>query len=258
MLGSLTVTTGANGFVPFVFTSRLPAGAGSIVTATATDPNNNTSALSAPLALGGNANNLFVASIYGLLLNRAPDPDAASWVNGLNSGVSSTSVVLGIEASAEYLADQVFALYSRYLNRAPDALGEQSWLNAIQQGATLEQVAEGIVSSPEYIQDHGGDNQGYVLGLYNQVLGRTPSADELNGWVNALNAGQSRTAVAVSFLTSTEYRTDLVESDYSLYLGRAADSSGLAGWVSALQAGTTDQAVLAGILGSPEGFGKWS
>jgi hypothetical protein len=80
----------------------------------------------------------------------------------------------------------------------------------------------------------------------------------LNGWVNALNAGESRTAVAVGFLTSPEYRTDLVESDYSLYLGRTADSPGLAGWVSALQTGATDQAVLAGILGSPEGFGKWS
>jgi Domain of unknown function (DUF4214) len=258
LLGSLTVTTAANGFVPFVFTSSLPANAGSVVTATATDPNNNTSALSAPLTLGGNANNLFVASTYGLLLDRAPDSGAAYWVNALNSGASSNSVVLRIEASAEYLADQVFALYSRYLNRAPGALGEQSWLNALQQGATLEQVAEGIVSSPEYFQDHGDTNEGYILGLYNQVLDRTPSAGELDGWFSALNAGESRMAVAACFLTSTEYRTDLVESDYNLYLGRPADSSGLAGWVSVLQAGGTDQAVLAGIFGSPEGFGKWS
>jgi hypothetical protein len=258
LLGSLTVTTAANGFVPFVFTSSLPANAGSFITATATDPNNNTSALSAPLALGGNANDLFVASTYGLLLDRAPDPGASYWINALNGGASSTSVVLGIEASTEYLTDQVFALYSRYLNRAPDSLGEQGWLNTLLGGGTLEQVAEGLVSSPEYFQDHGSANEGYVLGLYNQVLGRTPSADELNGWVNALNAGESRTAVAASFLTSTEYRTDLVQSDYTLYLGRAADSSGLTGWVSALQAGATDQAVLADILGSSEGFGKWS
>ena len=72
-LGSLTVATAPNGFVSFVFTSSLPATAGSFITATATDPNNNTSALSAPLTLGGNANNLFVASAYGLLLGRAPD-----------------------------------------------------------------------------------------------------------------------------------------------------------------------------------------
>ena len=89
-------------------------------------------------------------------------------------------------------------------------------------------------------------------------LAERPAHGELNGWVNALNAGESRLTVAAGFLTSTEYRTDLVESDYNLYLGRAADSAGLAGWVGLLQAGGTDQAVLAGILGSPEGFGKWS
>ena len=64
--------------------------------------------------------------------------------------------------------------------------------------------------------------------------------------------------VAVDFLTSSEYRTDLVEQDYNLYLGRPADSGGLSLWLDALQGGTTDQAVLAGILGSPEGYGKWA
>jgi hypothetical protein len=119
-------------------------------------------------------------------------------------------------------------------------------------------VSEGIVSSPEYFQDHGSTNQGYVLGLYNQVLGRAPSTGELNGWVSALNAGESRLNVAIGFLTSTEYQTDLVQSDYNIYLGRPAESTGLASWVSTLQGGSTDQAVLAGILGSPEGFSKWS
>jgi parallel beta-helix repeat protein len=258
LLGSLTVTTAANGFVPFVFSSSLPVNAGSAITATATDPQNNTSALSASISLGGNANNLFVASAYGLLLNRAPDAAASSWVQALNGKNSPASVVLGIEGSTEYLTDQVSALYARYLNRAPDSSGEQHWLNVLMHGGTLEQVAEGIVSSPEYFQDHGGTNQGYVMGLYQQVLGRTPSVSELNSWVSALNAGQSRLAVAIGFLTSTEYRTDLVEADYNLYLGRSADSTGLANWVAALQAGATDQAVLAGILGSAEGFRMWS
>jgi hypothetical protein len=257
-LGSLTVTTAANGFIPFVFGSSLPANAGSVFTATATDPRNNTSAFSAPLALGGGANSLFVASTYGLLLYRAPDAGASSWNDALNSGASATSVVSGIEGSTEYLTDQVAALYRRYLNRSPEASGEQYWLNILLQGDTLEQVAEGIVSSPEYFQGHGGTDAGYVLGLYNQVLGRSPSTSELNGWVSALQAGESRLSVAVGFLTSTEYRTDLVETDYALYLGRAAEPSGLAYWVAALQAGATDQAVLAGVLGSPEGFGKWS
>jgi hypothetical protein len=258
LLGFLTVTTNAGGVVPFVFGATLPANAGASFTATATDPANNTSSISAAISPAGNANNLFVASAYGLLLNRIPDAGAVSWVNELNGGGSPTSVVLGIESSPEYLTDQVVVLYSRYLDRAPDATGESHWLNVLEQGGTLEQVAEGMVSSSEYFQDHGSTNQGYVLGLYSQVLGRAPSTSELNGWVSALNAGESRTHVAMSFLVSTEYQTDLVQSDYSLYLARTADSTGLTDWVSALQAGSTDQAVLAGILGSAEGFAKWS
>jgi hypothetical protein len=257
-LGSVTVTTQANGFASFVFSGNLPANAGTDFTATAAAANNNTSALSAAVASGGNANSLFVASVYGLLLSRAPDPSASTWVNQLNSGATPTSIVLAIEGSTEYLTDQVVALYSRYLNRAPDPSGEQFWLNTLLQGGTLEAVAEGMVSSPEYFADHGSTNTGYVTGLYNQVLNRAPSQSELDGWVNALNGGESRMAVAVAFLTSTEYRTDLVQNDYSLYLGRAADANGLTNWLNALQAGATDQAVLAGILGSAEGFSKWS
>jgi hypothetical protein len=193
-----------------------------------------------------------------VLLNRVPDPASVSWVNALNSGATPTSVVLGIEGGTEYLTDQVFALYNRYLGRTPDPMGEQAWVNLLLQGGTLEQVAEGLVSSPEYFQAHGGTNQGFVMGLYSQVLGRSPSTAELGAWVSALNGGEPRFAVAVSFLTSTEYRDGLVAADYSACLGRPADSAGQGGWVNALQSGATDQAVLAGILGSMEGFNKWS
>jgi hypothetical protein len=90
------------------------------------------------------------------------------------------------------------------------------------------------------------------------VLNRTPSQAELDGWVNALNNGATRLSVSVAFLTSAEYRTDLVTLDYNLYLGRNPDPTGLASWLTALNNGATDQMVLAGILGSPEGFTKWS
>src|SRR5262249_23097838 len=147
---------------------------------------------SAPISLGGNANELFVASVYGLLLDRAPDAGSTFWVSALNSGASPMGVVLGIQGSTEYLMGQVDALYRRYLNRAPDAIGTQYWLRMLQQGGTLEAAAAGFVSAPEYFQLQGSTNQGYVLGLYRDVLGRTASPSELNGWVALLEAGASR------------------------------------------------------------------
>src|SRR5262249_23213575 len=67
-LGSVLVMTNPRGRGSFVFNSTFAPSAGTSITATATDPANNTSAFSAPISLGGNANELFVASVYGLLL----------------------------------------------------------------------------------------------------------------------------------------------------------------------------------------------
>ena len=121
LLGSLSATTDANGFAAFAFSAALPVNAGSSLTATATDPSNNTSAFSAPCTVDGTANSLFVASLYGLLLHRAPDAGVTGWVNALNNGASPSSIVMGFESSPEYLTDQVVALYQRYLHRAPGA-----------------------------------------------------------------------------------------------------------------------------------------
>ena len=256
-LGSVQVTPNANGFSKFTLNALVPAGSGVTFTATATLANATTS-FSAPIAIGGNTNNLFVASAYGLLLNRSPDTSAAYWVNLLNNGGSAASVVLGIEGSIEYLNDQVVVLYKRYLQRTPDTGGEQAWTNFLVAGGTFEQMAEALVSSQEYYVLQGGTNQGFLTALYRDVLQRGPSIGELAGWETALDAGVSRASVAIAFLTSQEYRSNLVQSDYVTYLLRTVDSGGLAAWVNALNAGATDQQVLAQIFGSAEGYQLWS
>jgi hypothetical protein len=258
LVGAITVTTDADGTVPFVFSGTLRAGLGAAITATATSASNNTSAISNAVRLNSNANTLYVSSLYGLLLNRIPDPGASSWINALDNGATPASVVFGIESTQEYLSDQVVAIYVHYLNRQPDPVGETFWTTFLTAGGTFEQLAEGLTTSPEYFQNNGGTNTGFVTALYQDVLSRTPSQAELDGWVNALNNGASRLSVSVAFLTSTEYRTNLITLDYNLYLGRNPDPTGLAGWLTALNNGATDQMVLAGILGSPEGFTKWS
>ena len=125
-------------------------------------------------------------------------------------------------------------------------------------GTTVEQVTASLIASPEFYAKQGGTNTGFTQGLYQSVLGRTADSGGLNAWVAFLNNGGSRYQAALSFLTSTEYRTDLVQYDYTTYLLRSADKAGLTGWVGALQAGMSDQAVLAALFGSAEGYAKWS
>jgi hypothetical protein len=168
-----------------------------------------------------------------------------------------STVVQDIEQSTEYLNDEVNGLYVHYLKRSADTMGLQGWTNLLAGGGTIEQVIDGIVSSPEYFALQGNSNSGFVKGLYQDILGRTASPGEVQGWVNALS-GATRAQVAMGFLTSQEYRINLVDSYYIQYLSRPADPGGEAGWANALAAGMTDQAVLARIFGSPEGYALWS
>ena len=265
-LGSTQVTSNANGFAKFTMSVSVPAGSGTTFTATAT-LSSSTSTFSSPNAMGGNPNNLFVASVYGLLLNRNPDSGASFWVNLMNNGASAAGVVQSIEGSPEYLNDQVDALYSRYLRRSADPTGAQAFTNFLLAGGTLEQVAALLTGSQEYYVVQGGTNQGFIGGLdntgqsgglYLQVLSRFATAGEVAGWEAALDSGVPRLTVALAFLTSQEYRTNLVQSDYLTFLQRPADSGGITAWVGALNAGATDQQVLAQIFGSAEGYQLWS
>jgi hypothetical protein len=202
---------------------------------------------------------VFIASAYALLLNRASDASASFWVDGLNSGTfTPVTAVLGIEGSQEYITDQVDALYLRYLDRAADPQGQQYWVGVVQGGGTFEGVAEGLTSSQEYFALQGNTDPGFITGLYHDVLNRNPNAAEIAGWEAALTTGTSRFSVSTAFLTSQEYRTDLVQADYMTFLQRSADDGGLAAFVNALNAGATDQQVLAQIFGSPEGYQLWS
>jgi hypothetical protein len=269
-LGSVNVNTNANGFATFTLrNASVPAGGGTTFTATTSTggygagasppdfPVYDTSAFSSSIGTS-TANQAYVANAYQLLLSRIPDPSASAWVNELNNGAPPATVVLGIESSPEYLGDQVTAMYKLYLQRSPDTAGEQAWTSFLQAGGTFEQVAAGLTSSQEYFVLQGGTNQGFITGLYADVLKRGPTTGDLAYWETALDAGVSRASVAVAFLSSQEYRTELVQNDYMTFLMRSADSGGLTAWVDALNAGATDQQVLAQIFGSPEGYQLWS
>ncbi len=162
-LGSVLVTSGANGFASFALRSAsVPAGSGTTFTATATL--SGTSVFSSPIGMS-TPNQAYVANNYQLLLSRLPDPSSSVWVSDLDHGATPGSVVLAIEDSTEYLNDQVVAMYKLYLQRNPDTGGEQAWTNFLLAGGTLEEVAEGLTSSQEYYVLHGGINIGFITAL---------------------------------------------------------------------------------------------
>ena len=124
----------------------------------------------------------------------------------------------------------------------------------MQNGMSDEQVEAGFIGSAEYIQDHGGAGAGWVTGMYQNLLGRTPAASEVNYWVQQLNQGMSTTAVAYGFAASNEREGERVAADYQQYLGRAANAAEINYWVGQFQAGQSNEDVVAGFVGSTEFF----
>jgi len=74
-------------------------------------------------------------------------------------------------------------------------------------------------------------------------------------WVQALDQGTTRSAVAAAILGSIEADTLEVEALYNQFLRRPAESTGLSSWVNALHGGLTREDLVASILGSDEYYG---
>lgn len=224
-----------------------------------------------------NTNERAVDAIYVKLLNRFPETAGkTSFVVGLNNASTTVGQVAAtIASSAEYRTGLIVQYYQRFLNRTPSAAEIQGQLNGFGAGQNQQQIEAGILSSAEFFGDSGGTNSGFVSNLYLLVLGRPADAGGLAGWVNALNGGASRTAVALNFITSNESSALLVNNNvpnlptsgpqniqhipigfYETFLGRVGSQAEVNSWFASLanpqpQGGSIPN-VIGGFLGSSE------
>ncbi len=199
----------------------------------------------------------YVRDLYTTLLGRnAGDTDLGYWVALLQKGASRQLVTQGIWESAEHRGLEVDQLYATYLHRAADAAGRSFWTGALLGGSSETQVATGLLTSAEYLQTHAGTD-GYLTGVYADVLGRAPDATGLNFWRGAAQNGVPLAQIADAFLGSLEAEQRIVDGYYQTYLGRDADAAGAQGWLSLLQSGKLSPAQVAqAFLASDEFFAR--
>lgn len=144
----------------------------------------------------------FVNSLYQNLLGRAPDMAGLDlWSGELFAGVSHRQVATAFWQSAEHRGREVDQFYQTFLHRSADAGGRAGWVNALLAGTSEFDVARMFLTSAEYQAAHGSDSA-FIMGLYMDVLGRSAGATEVAGWLQVLQGGLSRDAVAQAFLTS--------------------------------------------------------
>src|SRR5262249_48590028 len=161
--------------------------------------------------LDGTTNERFVGQVYQNLLSRSADADGlAAWAQLLDQGISRSQVVLDIESTPEYLSDVVQNLYQSFLGRAAVTEGLSVFTAFLANGGTIEQAKAQIIGSPEYFQKNGGTNDGFLNGLYHDVLNRAIDPEGQATFSALLANGASTTDVARQILGSTEAQQDLI------------------------------------------------
>lgn len=166
--------------------------------------------------------------------------------------VTPQELAVALTHSAEHYANVVQADYQHYLGRSADPQGLQNWVGAMQHGETAEQLEAEFIGSQEYIANHGGSPSGWVSGMYQDLLGRSPDQEGVDHWVQALQNGASPSDVAHGFAASQEREEQRVTNDYVTLLGRTPSAAEVDAWVNAFEHGLTNDDVAAGFVGSPE------
>ena len=177
---------------------------------------------STPVTGSGPSNDRWISQIYIDLLGRPADAAGLSTLGGLlTGGASRGSVALNVLSSDEYRKRLLTSFYATFLHRVPSAAEISFWLPAFAASLSDEQIEAQFVASPEYFALAGGTNAGWINRIFNDVLGRAPSASEVATFSTLLGSS-SRTAVGLAILNSNEAATRSVQQYFPRFLRRAA------------------------------------
>src|SRR5262249_50612569 len=131
---------------------------------------------------------LWVERVYQDALGRsASQAELAGWVSLLHAGTTRTQVAIGIANSPEANAYLINKLYQSLLGRSADAAALVTFTAQLQAGGHVADIVNTLVASQEYSNLKGGTDDGWVRGLYQDLLGRTPADSEVAIWVGALS-----------------------------------------------------------------------
>ncbi len=87
---------------------------------------------------------------------------------------------------ADPYAEMVQAWYEQYLHRSADPAAVANYAGLLRRGVSPEEVQAQLLGSAEYFLRHGRSAEGFIRGLYNDVLQREPGAAGYRVWVQRL------------------------------------------------------------------------
>ncbi len=210
----------------------------------------------------------YVSGVAALVAGINPNFTAAEIVQILDSTTKSLPSLAGktitggmVDAyNAVVDAQSIVASASSPVATAPSGSPPAAGIPALTVGASsVEQVQSSILASDEYFAVHGGTAEGFITGLYQNLLDRSPSAAEVQQWLAVYDSGTvTRYQIAMAIMTSPEARLTEVAQWFQDDLGRSASidtlkvDPGVVAWANLIDEGFGDDTVQAAILSSPE------
>jgi PKD repeat protein len=167
---------------------------------------------------------LFLDRLYQDTLGRPVDPFS---IGSLLPFIQQSGRIAGARALhqfGEFAVKEVSDLFNRYLGREPGKREIDELVPAVRTGG--ERVAAQILSSAEYFTLHQSTAEQFIGALYNDVLGRPATEQEVHGLIGLLRTQKladqpsARLHVALKVLRLPEGRTLLINQLYMTLLGR--------------------------------------
>jgi len=165
----------------------------------------------------------FITKAYQDVLGQPIDgAGKAHWLEQMKNGATRTQVANQLLRSAEHSNARVQNMFNAYLHRP--AGGELTFYSSmLQHGTPVEDVRSAILASPEYFNARAGaTDAGFVAALYEDVLGRAVDTHGAAGFIQQLQSGAPRSAIAHQFVTSQEARARWMNALYNIYLHHGA------------------------------------
>jgi hypothetical protein len=202
----------------------------------------------------------FVQDLYHDILGRlGADAEVGYWAGQLAKGEPREAVAAFFSTSSEVYGRNVDAAYQQLIGHTADQGGHDYWVSQLGGGGYDEGLLTALAATSVYYNGHGkGTDRGFVTALYQDLLGRSPQASEVNGWLGG-GAIADRGAMAHAFAFSHEHHLQVVAAStgwYQHYLNRPADGGGAQYWASNLDQGTHDEVGVAYFTSTDEYYAK--
>lgn len=203
--------------------------------------------------LGGrNSPQGFVNTLHSLFNVTRNQANTARWTELLTASTANRPLVLNeFFASAEYLDQSLTTWHRKLFGKLPTETQLADWQLQINSGGyDLTAVVRGIFESRAYLNHRVSGS--VIIALYDNLLNRAPSVEELQAWTQQLQAGLTPEALVSTIYNSPERGRLFIKQTYTRLLERLPSSNEITKWLDQLETGVSEHEFLQAVVTSPE------